>query len=330
MFATLTPSLQSSSAPSDTRAVVPAAIEEFAARGAWVNRLKTLIACAFLSGLVGSAAAPNVAFADARTDYLARTLATSDSFRVRVQACLSLGQARPTSQAVIEALSSALRDRHPAVRTAAASALMNLENPSALPALRLARRDNTGEVQRAIDRAIMALQRIAAQRGTSSTTSSSTSSTGTTGTVSRPRGPVRYYVGVGEPGAGNGVGAELVSRAEETLRREVGNVEGVELAPPHESSVAAGQVVRRRRLSGFYIDSSILSVERTAAGTRVQVSVIVGTYPGRDMRAMLRGSATAPGAASAANERLALEGAIRGALRQLPQALAASAESARR
>lgn len=292
-----------------------------------MNRLRTFLACAIVCGLLSAGAAPSVAYADARTDYLVRTLSTSDSFRVRVQACLSLGQLRPSSQQVVDALGAALRDAHPAVRTAAATALQNLEDPAGLPALRLARRDTNADVRRAVDAAIMALQRVAALRGTSSTSSTSSSSTtGTsTGTTQTPRGPVRYYVGVGEPGAGAGVSEELVARAHETLRREVGNIEGVELAPANESNATARQVLQRRRLTGFYIDSSIVSVDRTSAGTRVQVSVIVGTYPGRDMRAMLRGSATAPGAASPANERLALEGAIRGALRQLPAAFAASA-----
>ncbi len=295
-----------------------------------MNRLRTFVACAFISGLLWSDALSFVALADARTDYLVRTLSTSDSFRVRVQACLSLGQLQPSSQQIVSALSGALRDSHPAVVTAAATALQNLEDPAGLPALRLARRANTGEVRRAIDGAIMSLQRVVALRGSSGSGSGSSGSTGASGQSSGPRGPVRYYVGIGAPGAGNGVSAELASRAEETLRREVGNIEGVELAPPNESSSAARQAVQRRRLTGYYIDSSIVSVERTSAGTRVQVSVIVGTYPGRDMRAMLRGSATAPGASSPSNERAALEGAIRGALRQLPQAFAASARTASR
>jgi hypothetical protein len=53
------------------------------------------------------------------------------------------------------------------------------------------------------------------------------------------------------------------------------------------------------------------------------VSVIVNTYPGRDMRVILQGAATVQGASGASAERQAIEGALTGALRRLPQAFAA-------
>lgn len=295
-----------------------------------MNRLKTLVACASLAGLLWGLvpSAVSVARADARTDYLVRTLRTSESFRVRVQACLSLGQLRSSSRKAVEALSGALRDSSPAVRTAAATALANLEDPEGLPALRLARRVNTGSVRRAIDGAIMALQRVVALRRSSGAADRSVESASRGST--RPRGPARYYISVGAPGRGNGVSAEMAARAEEALRREIAQIDGVELAPPRQSAGSARQILRRRRLTGYHIDSSIVSVERTSAGTRVQVSLVLGTYPGRDMRAMLRGSATARGAASPSTERAALEGAIRSALGQLSRALTASAATAHR
>ena len=58
--------------------------------------------------------------ADARTDYLVRLLQNSSTFRVRAQAALSLGRIENDSK-VVKALSRALDDDHPAVRTAAAS-----------------------------------------------------------------------------------------------------------------------------------------------------------------------------------------------------------------
>jgi hypothetical protein len=57
---------------------------------------------------------------------------------------------------------------------------------------------------------------------------------------------------------------------------------------------------------------------------RAQVSVIVGTYPGRDMRAMLSGAATVSGGGSGDSTRLeAVQAAYSGALRRLPQAMQA-------
>ncbi|MEM9193221.1 MAG: hypothetical protein AAGF12_28865, partial [Myxococcota bacterium] len=55
------------------------------------------------------------------------------------------------------------------------------------------------------------------------------------------------------------------------------------------------------------------------------VSVIVNTYPGRDMRAILQGAATVQGGGSGPQaRRQAIEGALSGALRRLPQALQAA------
>ena len=68
-----------------------------------------------------------------------------------------------------------------------------------------------------------------------------------------------------------------------------------------------------------------MSLEDNGDGTRAVISVIVNTYPGRDMRAMLRGAATVPGGHDAFAQRTAIEGAVRGAIRSLPQAMAASA-----
>jgi len=82
--------------------------------------------------------------------------------------------------------------------------------------------------------------------------------------------------------------------------------------------------VRAVAKTGYYLDASVVSVGPQGGGTRAVVSVILNTYPGRDMRAILQGAATVPGASGPSAERQAIEGALRGALRRLPQAMAAS------
>jgi len=99
-----------------------------------------------------------VAEAQARTDYLIRLLSTSDAFRVRAQAAISLGRVEADSR-IVGALSEALGDEHPAVRTAAAASLERLSDPSALAALRSHQRDRDSSARRAIRRAIAALER---------------------------------------------------------------------------------------------------------------------------------------------------------------------------
>lgn len=246
--------------------------------------------------------------ADARSSYLVRLLKGSSQFRVRVQAAISLGGAVDDAT-VIKALSQALQDEHPAVRAAAATSLGRIGNPKVLGALRNLRKDREGPVRSAVTAAIARISRagsgaVAGQQAT---------------------GPAKYYVAVGPPSSrAQGVDEKVLSGAQDFIRRKLRSVSGVALAPGDESTKRVKAVLKKRKLKGFYIDSSIVSVEeRPGGGTRVSVSVIIATYPGRDMRAILRGAATAIGSGSS-TRRQALEGALSGALRQLPAALAHS------
>jgi hypothetical protein len=243
-------------------------------------------------------------------------LSTSSQFRVRAQAALALGSGSSDPNAV-NALAVALRkDDHPAVRAASASALEHLRATSALTALKAALRDEDKAVRAAAKRAVDALGRTIAS----------------TASVSRPPGPApqagpsMFYVGVGVPATQV---SALSSNALRTLRehvaREVVQFAGVRLAPEKETPAAAERELRSQKLTGYFIDSSVTSLETKPDGSiRAQVSVIVGTYPGRDMRAMLSGAATVSGMGSSDSARLeAVQAAYSGALRRLPQAMQA-------
>jgi len=139
-----------------------------------------------------------------------------------------------------------------------------------------------------------------------------------------PSGPARYYVGVGMPGANADVDRGVLRDARELIERRVARIDGVVVAPEDESSGQARRVLRRRDLTGYFLDSSVVRVEERGGGIRAVVSVIVGTYPGRDMRVILQGAATVQGGrGGSVAQRQAIEGALTGALRRLPQAFAA-------
>lgn len=261
---------------------------------------------------VGEVLSTSGVHADARTDYYLRTLRTSDSFRVRAQAALSLGR-RQVSDPVVRGLVRALDDGNAAVRIAAATSLGRLGDDSALAALRSHRRDRDRGVATAVRTAIRQLEEADDDTGDGDSGSSD--------------GPSRYYVGVGEPGAGEGaehVASELLTGATSFLRGLVSDIDGVVLAPGGESTSQIRRALRRQRLAGYYIDSSVVRVVDRDGGVRVDVSLIVNTYPGRDMRAILTGSATVRGSSGARARRRAMEGAFTGAMRRLPQALAAA------
>lgn len=255
--------------------------------------------------------------ADARTDYLIRLLKNSNTFRVRAQAALSLGRVENDDK-VVMALSKALGDDHPAVRTAAAASLERLGDPSALGALRNAKRDSDAAARRAVARAIEKLERIARSSPTSAPVPDRGGGEG--GGAS-----ARYYVAVGMPGTNvSELGRSALRAAREYLEEQLESIDGVVIAPDGESRRQVIRTLRRRDLTGYYVDSSIVQVQQTDRGMRAVVSVILNTHPGRDMRAMLQGAATVPGGRGAAARRQAIEGALRGAMRRLPQALAAS------
>lgn len=270
-----------------------------------------LLVCAVSAVLAFS----STAFADARTDYLVRTLRTSEMFRVRVQAAISLGSVR-TEPSVIEALTRALGDDHPAVRAAAASALGRQGDPRALSALRGVSRDREAAVRRAASRAIERLERVEESQPRT-----------------RPVPPdrsadARFYVAIGRPGTQvRSISRDTLDEVRAFVERHVRSVAGVEIAPANERTGAANRAINARNLVGYYLDCSIVEVQERPDGVRVRVSVVVQTYPGRSIQSMLSGAATTTGRGDAA-VRQAIEGALQGALRGLPTVMNAGARSA--
>ncbi|MCB9591309.1 MAG: HEAT repeat domain-containing protein [Sandaracinaceae bacterium] len=259
------------------------------------------------------------AVADARTDYLVRALRTSPMFRVRTQAAISLGGVTTEPQ-VTRALSDALSDDHPAVRAAACAALQRQGDPSALPALRRVTSDREAAVRQACTSAVSGLERVAR------TQPQSTRLPENNGGGSTPSGSARYYVAVGPVATkARGIDRGTLDAARQTVRSTAQGISGVRMAPDSESPRAATAVLQSDSLSGYYLDVSITSVEQTGQGLRAAVSVVVQSYPDRNIRSMLSGAATVPGGSGPTAERQAIEGALRGALRNLPQAMAASA-----
>jgi hypothetical protein len=146
-----------------------------------------------------------------------------------------------------------------------------------------------------------------------------------------PTGTPRYYVGIGTPGDNSSsLSATQLAELQAFLASQVGGVEGVVLAPNGEASAATTRALRSNQLIGYFIDASVVSVEQTPTGTSARVSIILATYPGRDMRAMLSGSARVPNSTGPDAVRRAVQGAVQGSLRRLPQAMEASGARASR
>ncbi|MFT3922552.1 MAG: HEAT repeat domain-containing protein [Myxococcales bacterium] len=264
-----------------------------------------------------------VAAADARTDFLIRMLGTSAQFRVRTQAALALG-GQQQAAAVTQALSKALSDEHPAVRAASAASLGRLKDPTAISALKVAQNDRDSSVRAAVRGALDSLGAVASAAASSGATKS-TSGSSSSSTSYAPSGPATYYVGVGVPGSQVGLSQPALHALREHVVKEVTQMQGVRLAPENEDQKAAQKVIGSAKLVGYFVDSSVTKVEARPDGSvRAQVSVVIGTYPGRDIRAMLSGAATVSGGGTTEAAKVqAVQAAFTGALRRLPQAMQA-------
>ncbi len=245
---------------------------------------------------------------DPRSSYLIKLLQSSSQFRVRAQAAISLSTLAG-SPGVVAALSDALRDPHPAVRAAAATSLGRVGDKRSIAALKALERDPEEPVRTAAQAALSKLD--AAQPRAPEPAPAPT-----------PAGPALYYVAVAAPATRvPNVNRQTLDQARDYIKQKIAQMQGVVLAPDAESPAEAARVLKRKSLKGFYLDSAITSVEKKPDGaTRIAVSVIVATYPGRDMRAIMQGAATVSGGGGQ-DYGQALEGAFSGALRQLPQAM---------
>jgi hypothetical protein len=257
----------------------------------------------------------SMALADARTDFLMRMLSSSSQFRVRAQAALALG-AQSGMPEVVTALAEALRDEHPAVRAASAAALERLGDTRAVPALKAAQNDKDGAVRTSVRSALAVLNAAAQPKPVEPVTPVE---------PTPPTGQSTYYVGVGVPGSQVGLSPQALEKLRGHVSAQVAQVKGVRIAPNNEDRKAAERVIRSEKLVGYFIDSSVTNIETKADGSiRAQVSLIVATYPGRDIRAMLSGSATMSGGGTSESAKVqVIEAAYMGALRRLPQALEA-------
>jgi hypothetical protein len=231
-------------------------------------------------------------------------LRNSNAFRVRAQAALSLGQLESNRKSVV-ALERAARDKHPAVRVSAIASLMRLGAKESLPVVERATRDKNKAVRRAAVEAAAELNAL--------------------GERERGPGETEYLVAVGMPGAkAERVSRQMLFDARVFLSEQLLALHGVELAPDDLTPADAKREIAQRRLHGYYLESSIVTLEPKGPGVRAVVSIIVLSYPARDMRGMLRGAATASGRYSAATAEQAVQGAFVGALRRLPTVLQAA------
>lgn len=273
--------------------------------------------------LVAIVLATGLAGADGRTDYLVRMLRTSTQYRVRIQAALTLGEI--ADAASLPALVEALEDEESSVRVAALAALARIGDPSVLDAARARVRDRNGPVARQARTTVRTLEQVAQRQAAAGGGPSSPGGTGATGGPG-PTGTTaaRFYVGLGGMGNRAGVrGDEAKALLRRYLSDEIAAAPGVVITPADETPAQTTKILKQKRLTGYWVDGSITKLTHENGNIRAEISLMVMTNPGRDLRMMLSGAAqvSANGRLTPALEtdlqNQALKGAATGAVRRL-------------
>jgi hypothetical protein len=204
------------------------------------------------------------------------------------------------------------------VRIAALAALARIGNPEALDAVRAATHDRSREVKRQARATQHTLEVIAARTGTRP------SNNGGGPAPLNPSPQARYYVGLGGMGNRSGIrGEELKGLLRRYLQEQIAESPTVVITPPDESPTITSKVIKTRRLTGVWLDGSITSVTHQNGGIRAEISLMVMTNPGRDLRMMLSGAASVSAGSNLSPgveqdlENQALRGAATGAVRRL-------------
>jgi hypothetical protein len=301
-----------------------------------------VIACA-----LGAASAFSVPDAGAAQDRATLQRLLDDNgrdFRVRVQAAFAMGNTRDAAFGA--SLSRALTDTNPAVRAAAATALGRLGDPSTLPALQRALRDSSAAVRLQVERAVRSVESAPPSAGARQAAGMPAPLAPAAGLGALAAAPgaasnevnwrdVRYAVTLGEMRNRSGFERDaLAQKLRSEVERNLRMLRGVAVLSGPDAR--AEREIAQRRLPRLRFEGNLAKVERraqaSALSVRCEVSLVLLDEPGRNMRGALNGAATgsdAPRGARPDQERRlaeqALEGAVRGAMRQAPAALASVA-----
>jgi len=230
--------------------------------------------------------APRVARADeARLKFLAGKLKDDDS-RVRTSAALALGASN--EDGAVEHLCGALSDREDVVRQAGAVALKRLNRSSALSCLRAREPVEQNEAAKiAITRAIEAI-------------SSGGDGGGGSGDAAIKENPnAKYYISLSTVANQTGRGQAEVERIVlNSIRQKLDAAGVVQLAPSTESADRAREVMKTRKMKGFYLAIAVDRFEYDGGNLKVKVKIGVFNYPNKSLLGNVDKTLTAQGVSS--------------------------------
>ncbi|MBX3190265.1 MAG: HEAT repeat domain-containing protein [Labilithrix sp.] len=215
--------------------------------------------------------APHTAFADAeRVKFLADKL-KSDDFRVRTNAALALGAVN--DDGAVDPLCGALSDSSEVVRQAAAVAFKRLARPKALDCLRAREsRESDKNVQVAITRAIEALGSGGGGGG------------GGAEDKIKENPSAKYYIALSTIANSTGRGqSDIETVVRRAIKAKLESAGTIQIAPATETADGARDVMKKRKMNGFYLAIAVDKFDYSNGNLRVKVKIGVFTYPGKSL-----------------------------------------------
>jgi hypothetical protein len=243
---------------------------------------RALVASLLAATLI--AFAPNIAHADeARLKFLAGKLKDDDS-RVRTSAALALGASN--EDGAVEPLCTVLSDREDVVRQAGAVALKRLNRTRSLDCLKAREGIETNDAAKiAITRAIEAI--------------SSGGDGGGGGDVIKDNPNAKYYISLSTVANQTGRTQTEVEKIVLTSVRNKLDAAGiVQLAPSTESADKAREVMKSRKMKGFYLAIAVDRFEYADGNLKVKVKIGVFNYPNKSLLGNVDKTLTAQGVSS--------------------------------
>jgi hypothetical protein len=234
------------------------------------GRMPRLLRALLLASALGGAFAPSVAIA-ASVSELATQLKTSDDFRVRTQAALALGASG--DDAAVKPLCDALGDSNASVKVAAAAALGKLGKPAGLPCLKTAQgKESAASVKAQIDKSIASLEK------------GSGSSSGAPATPPPPGADAKYYVAIQVTNKTGRPAAEIDALVRAAMQDKLLAKKGFAVAPKSETPAQGGQIVKSKKLKGFFLIATVEAPAYAGGDLTQVVRVSMWTYPDKALQ----------------------------------------------
>lgn len=286
----------------------------------WQRAVASIV---FLATLLMSPASSSVAAAQDQI-LLLNMLQDGRDFRVRTQAAFAL--ARKNDPSTVPALEYALKDKHPVVRAAAATALGRMASVRSLAVLRIAARDRESSV---VEQARTAIELI--ERASASQTPTASAALAASKANSSALERARYAIVLGEMHNESGFsGPELARVLQASLARELASLRRVALFSIEDRAQLAE--AEARGLPLIRLEGNVVQIMRELEGEQVsvhcEIALLLMDQSDRNLRSVLKGAATGiepqTGPLAPQEKRLArkaVDGAVRSALRNASSAI---------